>query len=296
MDHLFPHKPAITSEAEDPEMEQWGYEATSALEAASVAGTSYLARQKEAGEALFKARKKCKAGKWISWLARRNIERTKAFRAIKAYLRCCTVQHLDDAIGELAESGQEQEKLPEGESSEPGKQFCGRNCRVGIGPSNCKACAKLNQPGRPAPAPSRSAGVPAAATTAPQIATAPATLTAPAPPAAPIVPSVKLEEILGEAETYQKLSKSARILSKKIRKVERSAFYRKATGVRSEPMAESILGISIKLDRTSPKEPCPACGGAVCASEDSEPCKGCGAKGVLTAAEAERLQKKTGDS
>ncbi len=267
MSNLFPQKPAIVIEAETPEMEQWAYEVNSALDAANAEGSSYLSRMKEAGELLTKAKKQCKAGSWIAWLNKHSINRMTAYRAIKAFSKCNTLLHLSDALPDLAE---EKEETEIASAPDPNLVYCSRNCRVGIGPSNCKECkkkrAKESAPASPAQAPSNGS-----------------------PPPEPVS---GIQKILDQAILHQKLAKRVISLSKEIRAIERGEVYRRATGDRTEPLAEFLLSASKKLVSTAPVKICEACHGNFEPNPDSEPCGDCGGKGVLTAAEVQALAER----
>ncbi len=265
--------PVINRQAEDPEMQQWAFEALAALEAGKVAGRMCLERHKEAGEALIKAKRKCGYGKWLSWLRTNKIDRFDAARSMRA-AKCAELHIWKNGVKVLTDDGEEQEKLDP--SVQVQKQFCSRDCRLGVGPAKCKACAKLNKvvwtDEEPPP---------------------PKTDVPDAPAAKPVVPSPKLGKILAQAEVYGKLAKRTRQLSKRIRQVERSDIYRMITGSKAEKLADALLNVSTVLVKAEPKEPCPDCGGAsVNASEDSVPCKGCNGKGVLTLAQVEARKER----
>lgn len=270
-DTFFPNRPAITREADDPEMEQWAYEATAALEAASVGGIAYLARMKDAGEFLSKAKKKCKHGNWIQWLNRHNINRVTAFRAIKAYSKCFTVKHLEDAVEEIAEKGQEEEitapPLPD-----QSKVYCSRNCRVGLGPSKCKACKKAR---------AEEARKAAEEAKAKQEAMTPEQRKA-----------LRLKDILDRGLAHQRLAERLVSFSKRIREVERWEIYRKVSGDHSETYAEALLKASKIIASTAPTKACDLCKGEIDPNPDSEPCTDCGGKGVLTAAEVQAIKER----
>lgn len=268
MSNLFPNRPAITNEAEDPEMEQWAYEATAALEAASVGGTAYLARMKDAGELLCKAKKKCKHGKWIPWLIRHNINRMTAFRAIKAFVKCNTMLHLTDALEEISEKGEEQEisgpPLPD-----QAKEYCSRNCRLGLGPAKCKECKKSR-------AEAANEAAEEAAKNQPVL-------------SPEQIKALKLKSILDGGATHKRLAERLVSFSKKIREIERSDIYRKASGDHAETFAEFLLKASKQIVSTAPIKACVKCDGNIEPNPDSEPCEDCKGKGVLTAAEAEEI-------
>lgn len=128
----------VNSQAEDPEMEQWAYEATAALEAAHKATTTTLERYKEAGEALIKAKKKCGHGKWLPYLKRHALDRSQTSRAMRInsnWSKCGTVTHLKEALALLAKDEEESEKAKPVEKA----PLCKR-CQ-NVGPTkDCKAC------------------------------------------------------------------------------------------------------------------------------------------------------------
>lgn len=270
---LYP--PAITREAEDPELEQLAYEITSDLAAASVAGVSYLARKRDAGEKLVKARKRIKHGNWIAWLNRHNIKRTTAFMAIKTYSKCSGSEHLDDVLGEIAESGEEQEKLPEGESPppEPTGPVHSKKCRLWGDSKDCEACKAQKQTTK-----SRSSG---GLTTRSggsgrgrfHRSNAPA----PKPPREPIT----LEQVFEHGQACLSQARRLKAASKKVRTIERGDIYRTATGVRNERIAESLLSAAMSLMKIAFPVACLACKGNVNANRNSDPCKGCGGNGYL---------------
>lgn len=260
--------PAIVLEAESPELEQLAYEATAALEAASVGGNTYLARLREAGRLLSKAKEQCKHGNWLPWLKKHNISRTSAFRSIKAFSNVPAVEHLDDAIEVIAKKGEEQEKpLPD-----QNLVYCGRNCRVGLGPAKCKACEKERAK---------------AAKKAREEALKRKSLLTPEQ-----IKAQKLAEILDRGKRQIELAKSAINLSKRIRQIERWDIYRAKSGDREETFAEALYKAWKQLALNAPSVACGLCKGDVEPNPDSEPCTDCGGRGVLTAAEAQAIKER----
>jgi hypothetical protein len=134
---LYP--PNITRESEDPEMEQWAYVATSALEAGHKAAITTQSRYQEAGEALIKAKAKCGHGNWLSWLKRYKISRTSALRAMRIASKCATVAHLDEAVEVLSSPEEESEKVKPADEPADKPPLCKRCRNVGT-VQDCKAC------------------------------------------------------------------------------------------------------------------------------------------------------------
>lgn len=133
--------PSVSKQAEDPEMTQWAYEATAAIDAADKAAKNTLERYKEAGEALAKAKKKCGHGKWIPWLKRNGISTRTAGRALKVFAswaKLANLANLSEAMKVMADAGEESEKTKPVEVA-PLCDGCQRK-----GPrKDCKACEEI---------------------------------------------------------------------------------------------------------------------------------------------------------
>jgi hypothetical protein len=137
---FIPQKPVATQtiHAEDPEMQQWAFEASSAIEAADKATKNTLERYREAGEALAKAKKKGGHGKWMAWLKRHGIAPRTAGRAIKIasmWTKLANLANLTEAFKVMADAPEETEKAKPVEIA----PLCKR-CQ-NVGPTtNCKGC------------------------------------------------------------------------------------------------------------------------------------------------------------
>lgn len=254
MSDLFP--PSIQKESEDPQMQQWAYEATSAIDAGKIAGQTCLERYREAGLALTKAKAKCTFGKWLTWLKSNGISKSSAYRALQA-AKLPSSGNFDEEAKVFGEVGEEEEKPFE---TVDGIKFCSRDCRLQQGKKGCKKCAKLNKKPHEPKAP---------------------------PP--PYDGPKRLATVFEEVDLYTKAFRSARNLRKHLQSIERGVSYRATTrGMKAEHLSDKVVNIQSIVKNRPPAKPCPSCDLSPSSGETAW-CDTCKGKGYLTVSEVELL-------
>lgn len=234
------------------------------------------------GGVLCKLKTKTPFGQWIPRLKELGISRTSAYEYIQ--LSKCSEANISSCKS-MAEAmlqnsisrNEESEDFPasslEGElaplSSGPKHS---KKCRLWKDSSDCEACEAQQQPTKP-----RSSG--GSVTRSSSSGRGRFNRNSPPPPK-PREP-ITLEQVFEHGQACLSQAKRAKIMSKKVRAIERGDIYRTATGVRSERIAESLLGAAQSLMKVAFPIACLTCKGDVNANRNSDPCEGCGGKGYL---------------